>query len=103
MPEYQFVEEGGETYCYLRGKKHLVAEMQGVRFLIPMSIATNKKLFKAMRKLLTKQAALYKELIDNGVPVQDAVKALAISSMFSIEFAEEKFGDLLLIKPPEGQ
>lgn len=95
MSELVFFQEGPDIYCNIRGKKHKLIEVEGMKFVLPLAIVANADIFEKTKELLARQVALYREALSEGVPVYEAIKCLAIGNLVSFEFSTDSVGDIL--------
>jgi hypothetical protein len=103
MPSYKFTQDGNELYCYVRNKKHLVVAISGMRFLLPMSIASDQQALSATKDVLAKQVDLFEKALEEGIPVEEAVGLLAAGALLRFEFSQDSIGDLLGITKPASE
>ncbi|MBI2916901.1 MAG: hypothetical protein HYY01_02820 [Chloroflexi bacterium] len=95
MSDLQFFQEGQYTYCYVGRKKCRLVEAAGIRFLVPIRIIENELLFQQAVRLLAEQAKLFQDMLRQGVPIEDAVKVLALGSLVTFEFSTDSVGNML--------
>lgn len=95
MPSYKFVQERGDLYCYGRQKKHLVVTISGIRFLLPMSVASDQRILANTKEARAKQVDLFTSALEEGTPIDEAVDLLAVSTVLNFEFSHDSVGDLL--------
>ncbi len=95
MSDLKFFEEGYHTYCYIGSTKCRLIKVGSIGFLMPMSIVANEQLLQKAISLLEKQVALFDSMVRSGIPVEDAVKVLALGSLVTFEFSTDSAGNML--------
>jgi len=89
----KFYDRDGVPYCDWRGQSHLILEVEGERFLVPVALWEQNGRFRdRIVSTLATVVKLFKEAIDRGVPFEDARYILPEGSISRLEF-EGVFGD----------
>lgn len=87
----RFFDENGDLYCEAGGTTFRVVVAGGQRWFIPRS-AWDSEFRERILDELEEAGRRFTEMVDSGVPIEDARRTLPAAAMINLEF-EETFGE----------
>ncbi|MDP9236505.1 MAG: hypothetical protein M3P30_03740 [Chloroflexota bacterium] len=91
MPSPRFFSEQGIPCCEAGGRVYRIVDAGGQRWFIP--VATWDTPFRAqILEALESVGTTFREMLDAGVPLEDARQVLPAGAMMNLEF-ESTFGE----------
>ena len=93
----RFFEEHGREYCEAGGRTFRVIDAGGQRWFMPVAIL-DSRLRERVENVLESTGRLFAELLEKGVPIEDARKVLPAGAMMNLEF-ESTFGEGEQLRP----
>jgi hypothetical protein len=87
----RFFDEDDRLYCEAGGRVFRVIDAGGQRWFVPMA-AWNSRFKGRIVDALELAAQTFAEMLDAGVPIEEARQVLPGAAMMNLEF-EETFGE----------
>lgn len=91
MPAPRFFPEGGDPFCEAGGRVYRVIEVGSERFFIPVA-AWDSPFREQILTALEMTASTFRDMLEAGVPLEDARQVLPAGAMTNLEF-ESTFGE----------
>ena len=91
MASPRFFSERGVAYCESGGRVYRIIKAGGERWFIPVA-AWDTPFRAQILEALEAVATTFREMLDAGVPLEDARQVLPAGAMMNLEF-ESTFGE----------
>lgn len=91
MAAPRFFSEEGNPYCEAGGRVYRIIEAGGERWFVPVA-SWNSPFRKRILEALQAAGTTFSEMVDAGIPLEDARQVLPAGAMMNLEF-ESTFGE----------